>query len=81
MNAGRCEPLPADELRDVGQIVAQRTGLSRPDAEKRVAEIVARAQAKARDLELAARAAADKARQASACGALWLFILITLFVQ
>jgi hypothetical protein len=74
MNVSRAEPLPAEDIRYVGQIVAQRTGLSQQSAEKRVADIYAQAQAKARDVEMAARAAADKARKASAYSALWLFI-------
>ena len=82
MNASRADPLPEDDLRYVGQIVAQRTGLSAADAEKRVANVHAKAQAKVRDAEIAARAAADKARKASAYGALWLFVslLIGAFV-
>ena len=74
MNSRRSEPLPADDMRHVGQIVAQRTGLSQVDAEKRVADVYARAQAKANEAEAAARAAADKARKASAYSALWLFV-------
>lgn len=74
MNASLTAPLPADDVRYVGQIVAQRTGLSQPDAEKRVADVYAKAQAKAQNAEAAAREAADKARKASAYSALWLFI-------
>ncbi len=82
MNVSRTEPLPADDTRYVGQLVAQRTGLSQADAEKRVSDVHARAQAKLRDAELAARDTADKARKASAYGALWLFVslLIGAFV-
>jgi len=74
MHVGRLEPLPAEDLRHVGQIVAQRTGLSQQDAEKRVADVHAKAQAKLRDAEVATREAADKARKASAYSALWLFV-------
>ncbi len=82
MNVSRSEPLPADDLRYVGQIVAQRTGLPAPEAQQRVADVYAKAQAKARDVEVAAREAADKARKASAYSALWLFVslLIGAFV-
>ena len=66
--------LPPEEARYVGQLVAQRTGLSQADAEKRVTDTFGRMQAEARDAETAAREAADKARKASAYGALWLFI-------
>lgn len=82
MNVNRSEPLPPEDIVYVGQIVAQRTGLSQQQAEKRVAEVLAKAQTKARDAEMAARAAADKARKASAYSALWLFVslLIGAFV-
>ena len=82
MNVGRAEPLPAEDVRYVGQLVAQRTGLTQQAAEKRVADVHAKAQANSRDTELAARGAADKARKASAYSALWLFVslLIGAFV-
>lgn len=82
MNVSRAEPLPAEDLRYVAQLVARRTGLSASDAQKRVADVYAQAQAKLRDAELAARGAADKARKASAYSALWLFVslLIGAFV-
>ena len=74
MNVGRSEPLPSDDIRHVGQLVAQRTGLSQQNAEQRVSDVYARAQAKMRSAEVAARDAADKARKASAYSALWLFV-------
>jgi hypothetical protein len=82
MNTIRTETLPAEDVRYVGQVVAQRTGLTQQDAEKRVSDTYARMQAKLRDAETAARDAADKARKASAYAALWLFIslLIGAFV-
>jgi hypothetical protein len=82
MNVSRSEPLPPEDLRYVGQLVAQRTGLSQQDAEKRVADVYAKAQARVRNAEVAAREAADKARKASAYSALWLFVslLIGAFV-
>jgi hypothetical protein len=82
MNTIRTGALPAEDLRYVGQLVAQRTGLSQQEAEKRVGDTYARMQAKLRDAETAAKEAADKARKASAYAALWLFIslLIGAFV-
>lgn len=82
LNAGRTQPLSPEDLRYVGQIVAQRTGMSPPDAEKRVADVHARAQAQAHDAEVALRDAADRAREAAATSALWLFVslLIGAFV-
>ncbi len=66
--------LPDEDVRYVGQVVAQRTGLGQVEAEKRVRETFARLQVNLREAELAAKDAADKARKASAYGALWLFI-------
>ncbi|MDP2019096.1 hypothetical protein [Hydrogenophaga sp.] len=68
------KPLPDDDVRHVGQLVAQRTGLSQQDAQKRVTDTYARAQAQVREAETDARAAADTARKASAYAALWLFV-------
>lgn len=74
MNVSRSDPLPPEDIRHVGQIVAQRTGLSQPEAQRRVSEVYAKAQARLNDAEVAAREAADKARKASAYSALWLFV-------
>lgn len=70
----RTASIAADDLRYVGQVVAQRTGLSQADAEKRVSVTFARAQSALRDAESATKDAADKARKASSYAALWLFI-------
>lgn len=74
MNAGRAEALPPADLRHIGQMVAQRTGLSQQEAEARVNTLYAQAQEKLRSAELATRDAADTARKASAHAALWLFL-------
>lgn len=82
LNTLRTEPLPADDIRYVGKLVSQRTGLSQLDAEKRVIDTYARVQAKQHVAEAAAKDVADKSRKASAYAALWLFIslLIGAFV-
>jgi hypothetical protein len=74
--------LPPDDLHYVAQMVAQRTGISQKDAEQRVTDIYAKAQAKLHDAETAAKQAADEARKASAYATLWMFIslLIGAFV-
>jgi len=74
--------LPADDVRYVGQIVAQRAGLTQQEAEKRVTDTFARLQLKLREAEVAIKDTADKARKASSYAALWLFIsmLIGAFV-
>lgn len=83
MNASRSEPLPPDDLRYVAQLVAQRTGMSPQDAEKRVTDLYTRAQAKLNDAEVAAKDTADEARKAGAYAALWIFVslLIGAFVS
>ena len=82
MNSVRTGALPAEDVRYVGQLVAQRTGLSQADAEKRVTDTYTRMQTTLRDAEVAAKQAADTARKASAYAALWLFVslLIGAFV-
>ena len=66
--------LATDDLKYVGQMVSQRTGVPQADAEKKVADTFSRMQTKAKEAEAAARDAADKARKASAYSALWLFV-------
>ena len=74
MNTVRAGALPAEDARYIGQLVAQRTGLSQSDAEKRVTDTYARMQANLNEAKASAKDAADTARKASAYGALWLFI-------
>lgn len=76
MNSLRTGTLPPDDVRYVGQVVAQRTGLSQQDAEKRVSTAYSTLQAKLHDAETAARDTADKARKTSAYAALWMFITL-----
>ncbi len=74
MNTLRTGALPAEDTRYVAQGVAQRTGLSQQDAEKRVTDTYTAMQTRLRDAEVAAKDSADKARKASATAALWLFV-------
>jgi hypothetical protein len=74
MNTLRTGPMPPEDVTYIAQLVAQRTGLSQQEAEKRVNETYSRMQARLNDAETAARDAADKARKASAYTALWIFI-------
>lgn len=70
-------PQPAlapDDMRYVGQMVAQRTGLSQADSEKRVTETYTLLQVKLQQAKTAALQTADLARKAAARGSLWLFI-------
>ncbi len=74
MTAIHMEALSAQDVRYVGQLVAQRTGLSQQEAEKRVTDTYAGAQASLHAAQTAMVQAADAARKASAYAALWLFI-------
>jgi hypothetical protein len=73
-NGIRTGELPAEDVEYVGQVVARRTDLSQPEAERRVREAFANLQSTLEETETAAREAADTAREASAYVALWLFI-------
>ena len=66
--------LTPDDSKYVAGLVAQRTGLSQADAEKRVTDTFARMQAKAKEAMTTAQEAAEKARKAAAHTALWLFV-------
>ncbi len=81
-NAAAAGKLPEEDRRYVAQVVAQRTGLSPQEADKRVNDTFTQMQAKKQEAERAAREAADKARKASALASFWLFIslLIGAFV-
>jgi len=82
MSAISSGSLPAADVRYLGQMVAQRTGLSQQEAEQRINTTFRQMQSNLKEAEVSARNAADKARKASAHTALWLFIslLIGAFV-
>jgi hypothetical protein len=82
MNSIRTGNLPDGDVRYVGQIVAQRTGLTQQEAERRVTETYTRVQTTMREAETAAKGAAEKGRKASAYTTLWFSIslLIGAFV-
>ncbi|WP_084360365.1 hypothetical protein [Hydrogenophaga palleronii] len=73
-NALRKGELPAADASYLSQRVAQRTGISVPEAQKRVTDTFSRVQMQARQAETVAREAADTARKASSKAALWLFV-------
>ena len=74
MSALQTGTLSPEDVKYVGQIVSQRTGLAQRDAEKRVSDTYARIQAKLHDAEVATKDAANKTRKASAYAALWIFV-------
>lgn len=66
--------LPPADVKYAGQLLSQQIGISQQDAENRITDTFNLIQAKLREAETAARAAADAARKATAYGSLWLFI-------
>jgi hypothetical protein len=74
--------LPAADLTYTGELLSQQVGISQQDAENRITATFNTVQTKLREAEAATKAAADKARKATAYGSLWLFVslLIGAFV-
>lgn len=70
--------MSADDRQYLSLIVAQRTGLSQPDAEKRVDDVYARLSKAKANVESATKEEADKARKAAAYSALWIFVALLL---
>lgn len=66
--------LPAADKTYVGQLVASRTGLGQPDAEKRVSDVFDQAKAAAAAVADKAKAVADAARKTGVYVAMWAFI-------
>jgi hypothetical protein len=67
VNGLRQGDLPATDRSYLAQLITARTGLSQPEAEKRVADAVTQA----KEAETKARQAADAARKAGIHMALW----------
>ena len=76
VNALGAEKLPEEDARYAAQLVAQRTGVSQQEAEKKVNDTFNQIQAKKKEAETKAREAADAARKASAATAFFLFICL-----
>ena len=66
--------LPAGDKTYLAQLVARRTGMSQPDAEKRVADVFDQAQKAKQQAVDKAKEAADAARKTGVGVALWAFI-------
>jgi len=75
-NGLRQDALDPADRQYLAQRVAERTGMSRSEAEARVTEVEARMRSAFDEAETTAREAADEARKASAYAALWLFITL-----
>ena len=70
--------LPAEDRTYLAQLVAKRSGLSQPDAEKRVDDIYGRANQAAADAKAKAKQVAEAARKGAAHSALWMFVALLL---
>jgi hypothetical protein len=66
--------LPAADKTYLAQLIASRTGMSEPDAEKRVADVFDQAQKAKQQVADKAKEAADAARKTGVYVALWAFI-------
>lgn len=74
----RTGTLSADDKQYLSQQVAQATGMSRADADKRVDDIYTRMVKAKTDTENAAKQTADTARKIAAQSALWIFVALLL---
>ncbi|MEB0010604.1 hypothetical protein QN379_22800 [Glaciimonas sp. Gout2] len=72
----RSGPLSSDDKQYLSQQVAQVTGLSRAEADRRVDDVYARLSKVKSDTEVAAKDTADKARKIAAQSALWIFVAL-----
>ena len=75
-NALHTGALPDTDKKYVAQLLAQRTGMSQADAEKRVSDTYATYKKNIDDATLKAKEAADSARKAAAYGSLWMFVAL-----
>jgi hypothetical protein len=72
---GRLSP---EDRSYLAQVVASRSGMAQPDAERRVDDIYARASAAAAQAKTKALSMADEARKTAAHSALWMFVALLL---
>lgn len=77
-NAMDAKTLPITDQNYLSQLVSRQTGLSQPEAEKRVNDIYSTMQTTKHNAEIAAKDAADKARKATIYATLWLFVSLLL---
>jgi hypothetical protein len=74
LNALQTDSLSVEDTQYVSQLVAQRTGLSPLEAEKRVTDTFMKMKAKIAETQASVKQAAEKTRQSSAYAALWFFV-------
>ena len=76
MNSMSDATLPQNDVKYVGQVVSQQTGLSQQDAEKRVEQTFASMQEKKASAITLAKTTAEKARKVAANTSLWFFVML-----
>jgi hypothetical protein len=76
INAFKARSLSPLDQRYLAQLIAQRTGVSMEEADRRVVEAFNRTRTAMVEAENNAKAAADKARKTAAYSALWLFVIL-----
>jgi len=72
-HALRAGELPGEDRQRLGQMISQRTGLTREDAEKRATDVYYKLTTSIANAQSSAKEAADNARKAAAHTSLWLF--------
>lgn len=68
----RTGELSSEDARYVGQLIAQQTGVSQEEAQKRVTDAFAKVQSSIDEAATKAKQAAEKARKATAYASLWM---------
>lgn len=68
--------LSPEDRQYLGRMVAQRTGLAQPEAERRVAEVFTRAVQALQQVETQVKVAADSAKKVAAWSSLWMFVAL-----
>ncbi|MBC7755612.1 MAG: hypothetical protein H7Z20_03040 [Bdellovibrio sp.] len=76
MNSMGDATLPQSDVKYVGRVVSQNTGLSQQDAEKRVEQTFASLQEKKASAITLAKTTAEKARKVAANTSLWFFVML-----
>ncbi len=77
-NSMHVGPLPAVDAAYIAQVVAEETGLTQQEAERRVVDTFNSAQLRAREAEEKTRQLADEARRNGAYASLWIFVSLLL---
>lgn len=76
VNGLRVNSLPPEDRQYLAKVIAQRTGLSTADAEKRVSDVFNSAHTAIVNTEQSAKQTADDTRKAAAYSALWMFVAL-----